>query len=208
MFGIDIVGMIAGIPGLVIAMCVHEYAHARVAVAMGDFTPRMMGRLTLNPMAHIDPVGLVMLLIARFGWAKPVVINPRNFKNWRKGEILVSLAGPVANLVTAFLAIFFLGLYLNMGFRMTHGLVMVMRLIVIYNINFAIFNMIPIPPLDGSKILMAILPGELAYKLASFEKYSFFILIALMMTPVISWIFIPMQHLIFMMFNSILSVIF
>ena len=208
MFGFDLMGMIAGIPGLVIAMCVHEYAHARTAVAMGDFTPRMMGRLTLNPMAHIDPVGLLMLLIARFGWAKPVVINPRNFKNWRRGELLVSLAGPAANLITAFIAVFVLAIYLNFGLHLTHGMVLVIRLIIIYNINFAIFNMIPIPPLDGSKILMALLPSQYAYKIASLERYSFIILVAFMMTPIISWIFIPMQRFIFTLFNAILSLIF
>ena len=81
MFGFNLMEMVAGLPGLIMALALHEYAHARAAVAMGDFTPRMMGRLTLNPLAHIDPIGLAMLLIARFGWAKPVVINPHNFRD-------------------------------------------------------------------------------------------------------------------------------
>ena len=98
MFGFDLMSMVASIPGLILALSLHEYAHARVAVAMGDFTPRMMGRLTLNPLAHIDPIGLIMLLIARFGWAKHVVINPSNFRDPKKGEILVALAGPAMNL--------------------------------------------------------------------------------------------------------------
>ncbi|EHM43380.1 site-2 protease family protein [Anaeroglobus geminatus] len=92
MFNYDILAMVAGIPGLIIAMVVHEYSHARAAVAMGDDTPKQAGRLTLNPIAHIDPVGLIMLFVARFGWAKPVMINPGNFRNWRKGEILVAFA--------------------------------------------------------------------------------------------------------------------
>jgi len=86
MFGFDLMYMIAGLPGLIIAMSLHEYAHARVAVAMGDFTPRLTGRLTLNPLAHIDPIGLLMLLVARFGWAKPVMVNPSNFRDRRRGE--------------------------------------------------------------------------------------------------------------------------
>ena len=98
MFDFNILSIIAGLPGLLIAMVVHEYAHAQVADWMGDDTPRMTGRLTLNPVAHIDPVGLIMLLVAQFGWAKPVMINPGNFRNWRKGEICVSLAGPMSNL--------------------------------------------------------------------------------------------------------------
>ena len=82
MFDFSLTGLIAGLPGLVIALVIHEYAHAKAADVMGDFTPRMTGRLTLNPMAHIDPIGLIMLLVVRFGWAKPVMINARNFRNW------------------------------------------------------------------------------------------------------------------------------
>ena len=103
MFGFDLMYMIAGLPGLIIAMSLHEYAHARVAVAMGDFTPRLTGRLTLNPLAHIDPIGLLMLLVARFGWAKPVMVNPGNFRDRRRGEVLVALAGPGANFAVAFI---------------------------------------------------------------------------------------------------------
>lgn len=105
MFDFNPLDLIAGIPGLIIAMVIHEYAHARVAVALGDRTPMLMGRLTLNPAAHIDPVGLIMLFLVRFGWAKPVIIDPRNFRKPRRDDILVSLAGPAANLVTAFLAL-------------------------------------------------------------------------------------------------------
>lgn len=208
MFGFDIISIIAGIPGLIIAMVVHEYAHARVAVSMGDFTPRMMGRLTLNPLAHVDPLGLLMLLIAKFGWAKPVVINPRNFKSWRQGEILVSLAGPVSNLITAFFFILILEIYLRIDLPLTQGVKLVMYLIIIYNINFAIFNMIPIPPLDGSKVLMALLPGEWAYRLSLLERYNIFIFIIFMMTPILHWFFIPMQRIVLSIFNYLLFVIF
>ena len=105
MFNFNILSLIAGIPGLLIALVIHEYAHAQMADWMGDDTPRLMGRLTLNPVAHIDPIGLIMLLVAQFGWAKPVVIQPGNFRNWRKGEICVALAGPMSNLITAFIAL-------------------------------------------------------------------------------------------------------
>jgi Zn-dependent protease len=208
MFDFNILGMVAGIPGLIIAMVIHEYAHARVAVAMGDFTPRMMGRLTLNPIAHIDPIGLLMLFLVRFGWAKPVIINPRNFHDWKKGEVLVALAGPAANLLTAFVAVLFMAAYVKMGFPMSYGLRTVLYLIIIYNINFAIFNMIPLPPLDGSKVLMAFLPGKWAFKLMSLERYSFLILIVLMMTPVLGSILVPLQRLIFAVFNAVLAIIF
>ena len=90
--------LLLAIPGVIIAMTFHEYAHARAAVALGDFTPRLMGRLTLDPRAHVDPIGLLMLLFVRFGWAKPVMINPRNFRKPRRDDILVSVAGPAMNL--------------------------------------------------------------------------------------------------------------
>jgi Zn-dependent protease len=200
--------MIAGIPGLIIAMVIHEYAHARVADAMGDDTPRLSGRLTLNPVSHIDPIGMLMLFIMQFGWAKPVMINPNNFRNFKRGELYVSLAGPVSNLLTAFVALLFMAIYIKLGLPMSRGLQLVMYLIVLYNINFAIFNMIPLPPLDGSKVLMSFLPYEWSYKLAQVERYSFFILILLMMTPVFGYILIPLQRIIFTIFSRFLSLFF
>ncbi|MFA6848925.1 MAG: site-2 protease family protein [Selenomonadaceae bacterium] len=204
MFGSD---MIFGIPGLIIAMTIHEYAHARVANSMGDFTPRMTGRLTLNPIAHIDPIGLLMLFFVQFGWAKPVMINPRNFKNWKQGEILVSLAGPAANLLMAFTAMVLMAVLANIGVH-ERWLRVVLYLVVLYNINFAIFNMIPIPPLDGSKILMAYLPGELAYKLQGLERYSFIVFIIMIATPILSIILVPIQHFILSIMSLIVSFIF
>lgn len=115
MFDFSLTGLIAGLPGLVIALVIHEYAHAKAADIMGDFTPRMTGRLTLNPMAHIDPIGLIMLLVVRFGWAKPVMINARNFRNWRQGELLVALAGPMANLLVAFISLLAMAVLFKLG---------------------------------------------------------------------------------------------
>lgn len=206
MFDFSLTGLIAGLPGLVIALVVHEYAHAKVADAMGDFTPRMTGRLTLNPMAHIDPIGLIMLLVAHFGWAKPVMINARNFRDWRKGELLVAFAGPAANLAVAFVALLAMALLFKVG-MFSEGVRLVLSMMVLYNINFAIFNLLPLPPLDGSKILMVLLPGKYAYKLMSLERYSFIILIVLMMTPFLTMILIPLQKLVLSVFNLIIGVI-
>ena len=201
-----LMGVIAGLPGLVIAMTVHEYAHARVADLLGDFTPRMMGRLTLNPAAHIDPFGLLMLFLVRFGWAKPVTINPNNFKNPRRDDILVSLAGPAANLITAFFALLVMVLLVKSGIRMSTGMSTVFSLIMIYNINFAIFNMLPIPPLDGSQVLRQLLPYELAIRYRELERYSFIILIIFLMTPILGMIFVPMQRAILHLFEGIIHI--
>ncbi len=200
-----LLGLIAGIPGLIIAMVVHEYAHARVAVELGDMTPKMMGRLTLNPKAHLDPVGLIMLLVAQFGWAKPVIINPYNFKKPRRDDMLVSVAGPLANLVTAFLALVIFIEYQKLGGRLSEGVVLVMKLIIEYNIGFAIFNMIPIPPLDGSHILMQLLPRDMAYKLAGLERYSFLILVVMLMTPILGYILVPLRSLVWQFYILLLT---
>ena len=208
MFDFNIMHIVAGIPGLLIAMVIHEYAHAQVAVWLGDFTPRLMGRLTLNPKAHVDPIGMLMLFLVHFGWAKPVMINPRNFKNPKRDDILVSLAGPAANFITAFLALLALLLYSRMGGDMTAGVYLVFQMIIEYNIGFGIFNLIPLPPLDGSHVLMQLLPRDMAYKLAGLERYSFLILIVLLMTPVLSMILIPCRALIWHIFSLLLSPFF
>ena len=208
MFGFNLMEMVAGLPGLIMALALHEYAHARVAVAMGDFTPKMMGRLTLNPMAHIDPIGLVVLLIARFGWAKPVVINPHNFHDRKKGEILVALAGPAMNFLLAFLALgVMIFLTHTMRIEMSYGLRAVLWLIVVYNINFGIFNLIPLPPLDGSRILMAVLPYEMQYRFAALERYSMLIFIIFIATPILGYILVPIAQFLLGLFSGIWMVV-
>lgn len=205
MFDFNPLALVAGIPGLLIALVIHEYAHALIAVKMGDDTPRFSGRLTLNPLAHIDPIGTLMLLVAQFGWAKPVMINPNNFDNWRRGNLCVALAGPGANLITGFVFLLIQILFVRLDLFSATALQQVLSLIVIYNINFAIFNMIPLPPLDGSRVLMCFLPTEWCYKLQSIERYSFLIFIALMFTGVFVYILIPLQRLILGVFSLILS---
>ena len=204
MFGFNLLDMVAGLPGLIMALALHEYAHARAAVAMGDFTPKMMGRLTVNPLAHIDPIGFAMLLIARFGWAKPVVINPHNFRDRKKGEILVALAGPAMNFLLAFLAlgvmIFLKG---KMHMELSNGLRSVLWLVVVYNINFGIFNLIPLPPLDGSRIVAALLPYEMQYRYAALERYSMIIFIIFIATPILGYILIPIAQFLLRLFSGV-----
>ncbi len=207
MFDFNLMHIIAGLPGLLIAMVIHEYAHAQVAVWLGDFTPRLMGRLTLNPKAHVDPIGMLMLFLVHFGWAKPVQINPRNFKNPQRDDILVSLAGPMANFLTAFLAMAVYMLLIRVGAPITEGVQLVFQMIILYNLGFGVFNLIPLPPLDGSHVLMQILPRDMAYKLAELERYSFLILIVLLMTPVLSMILVPCVSVLSMTFRMILMAI-
>ncbi len=201
----DIGHLIAGVPGIIIAMVIHEFSHARVAYALGDFTPKMQGRLTLNPAAHIDPIGLIMLFFVHFGWAKPVQINPLNFSNPRRDDILVSLAGPLSNLITAFVFTILLVLIVKLHIPFSEGLLVVFQLIIVYNINFAIFNMLPIPPLDGSHILRNLLPYELARAYAQLERYSFVFLIIILATPILSYVFVPLQRFIFGIFKGIVG---
>lgn len=206
MFNFDLMSMVAGVPGLIIALVAQGYAQARTAVFLGDYTPKATGRLTINPMAHLDPIGLILLLVAHFGWAKPVMINPFNFRDKKNGELYVLLAGPLANLVVGFLAMFVLFLYAKF-FPVSEGFRMVFTLIVLYNINFAIFMMLPLPPLPGGRILMLLLPREMAYSLARIEPYTFIILIALMLTPILGAILIPIQRFILAFYSTILSFI-
>ena len=200
------IGAITSLPGIIIAMVIHEWAHARVAYGLGDFTPKMMGRLTLNPAAHIDVLGLIMLFIAHFGWAKPVQINPYNFSNPKRDDILVSLAGPATNFVVAFVTLVTMAILSTAAFPMSEGMYMVLSSIMLININFGIFNLLPIPPLDGSHVLKQILPYELAEKYAMLEQYTFIILIIILMTPILSVIFVPMQRLILGIFQGIVNI--
>lgn len=197
---------IVSLPGIIIAMVVHEWAHARVAYALGDYTPKLDGRLTLNPAAHVDLFGLLMLFLVHFGWAKPVRINANNFSNPSRDDILVSIAGPMSNLITAFLTLVVMMILIKVGIPMSEGAQSVLMFIMIININFALFNMLPIPPLDGSHILRNLLPYELAYRFAQLERYGFIILIICLMTPILSYVLVPLQRLIIGIFQAIVGI--
>ena len=205
-FGPD---MLYRIPALLIALTIHEYAHARVAVALGDPTPKVLGRVTLNPLSHLDPVGLIMLWLVQFGWAKPVPINPNNFEDWKRGTRLVSLAGPGANiLLSLVMAILFTGL-IKMGvINGNDWLSNVIRLTYVYNIIFAVFNMFPIPPLDGSKVVSSFLPNEMAWRYESIERYGIYIILALSWLGVIWGILSPIADGIALGINLIVQMIF
>ena len=205
MFGFD-ADMIFRIPALLIALTVHEYAHARAAVMLGDPTPRLMGRLTLNPVAHLDPIGLIMLWLFKFGWAKPVPINPSYFKNYRQDMVVVSLAGPVSNMVLALLTAFLIGILAKMQL-LSGGWVKVLWMTYTYNIILAIFNLVPIPPLDGSKVLASILPGQQGRIFDQLEQYGPFILMGLVYIGVIGMITYPLERGLAYVINAIVMTI-
>ena len=172
---------------LLYSVVIHEVAHGWVANRMGDPTAKWLGRLSLNPIKHLDPIGTLMLFIAGFGWAKPVPINFNNISDKRKGLIFVSSAGIIANILLAFISL----LFFRLSALPPSG---VMAVLVYYlvqiNITLAALNLIPIPPLDGSKILMGIAPKRTQYFLARLEPYGFFIIIGLLwlgiLNPLIS----------------------
>ncbi len=170
------------------SIIIHELAHGWVADRMGDPTARLSGRLSLNPLKHLDPVGTLMLLFFGFGWAKPVPINLSNIRDQRKGLIMVSAAGIVANIFLAFAAL--------LGWQLLSPSGSVETKLILYytaqiNIILASFNLIPIPPLDGSKILMGFMPSQLQYSFSRLEPYGFFIIIGLLyigaLDPVITF---------------------
>jgi len=162
---------------LLFSVIIHEVAHGWVAYRMGDSTAKLQGRLSLNPLRHLDPVGTIMLFLFGFGWAKPVPVNFSNLRDRRKGLILVSSAGIITNMFLAFIAFF---LYRLLSPEPGGVLSTLLYYLAQINIILASFNLIPIPPLDGSKILMGFAPTRLQYTLSRLEPYGFFIIIGLL----------------------------
>ena len=163
---------------LLFSIIVHEVAHGWVAYRMGDPTAKWSGRLTFNPLKHLDPIGTLMLFLAGFGWARPVPVNFNNISDRRKGLIFVSSAGILANILFAFIALLFIRLFSTSSSGIAFILVYkVCRYVAQINITLAALNLIPIPPLDGSKILMGFVSKRTQYFLARLEPYGFFIII-------------------------------
>lgn len=205
---LDFASMIYRIPALLFAISIHEYAHAQCADSMGDPTARYMGRLTFNPMAHLDPIGAILLVVAGFGWAKGVPINVNNFRNRREGILKVSFAGPAANLFLCFLAALIMALLGRMG-MLSDGLYKFLFWMQLYNVWFAFFNLIPVPPLDGSRILSEMLPAKQSWQFNEIvDRYGFYILIALVFTGITSMIINPLANGYLRLIQGLLSIVF
>lgn len=186
---------------LLYSIIIHELAHGWVASLLGDPTAKIMGRMTLNPLKHLDPIGTAMLFIFGFGWAKPVPVNLNLVRNARLGLIWVSAAGIIANLLLAFLAVLLLRL---LSPPPSGSIGLLLYYLAQINIMLASFNLIPIPPLDGSKILMGFLPERAVYLLTRLEPYGFFVIIGLLylgaLDPIIHffrWIILSLIGLLF-----------
>jgi Zn-dependent protease len=173
---------LAWVVAIVLAISFHEFAHAYAAYRLGDNTARDLGRLTINPLKHLDIAGTILLLIAGFGWGKPVPFNPYNLKNQKWGPAIVSVAGPLANIILAVIFLVVLKLivvYTLIPFE--NGLIQLLNSLIIVNIVLAVFNLLPVPPLDGSKILYAFLPEKALGSVMAIERYGPFILIFLVL---------------------------
>ncbi len=171
----DARALIISAPAILFGLSFHEFMHAYVAYKFGDPTAKLAGRLTLNPLKHLDFIGTIALFFFRIGWAKPVPINPYNFRDIKKGVILTSLAGPAANFFSAMV----FGIFYRLINPSSLFLDLLLRSFVIYNLILAFFNLLPIPPLDGSKIFMYILPYKYRERYMEVEGYGFYILIGL-----------------------------
>lgn len=164
--------------GIAVAISVHEFGHAYVAHLLGDDTAKMSGRMTLDPIKHVDPIGLIMLVVARFGWAKPVPVNPNNFKNYKVGNLIVSLAGPLFNIITAIIVVNIM----NLNFINIEALYLILSSIFLYNMGFAAFNLLPLPPLDGWGIVSSFIPVKYYDFVYKYESMSTIIFIFLILT--------------------------
>lgn len=180
-----ILGLVALLPAFVL----HELAHAYTAVALGDPTPRYQGRLTLNPLKHLDLIGTILILSTGFGWARPVEVNPSNFRDPLRDNAMVAAAGPLTNLLLALLAAFGLVALRPDGLTLTF-----LYQFFAFNVALFVFNLIPIPPLDGSRILTGVLPRRQAYAFRQLEPYGWAILLFVMLFGALDFILRPLAQ--------------
>lgn len=186
MLGFNLMSIIINVPITLIALTGHEFAHGWVSSKLGDPTPERGGRLTLNPLAHLDVVGTILMILTGFGWAKPVMVDPRYYKDRKKGMALTAIAGPLANLIMAFIAMFIYAVlyYAVLKTGITAGMLVTflsqfMIALAVRNLCFMIFNIIPIPPLDGSKVLGMFLPDRTYYTMLQYERYCMLLIMVL-----------------------------
>lgn len=204
----DPLSLLYTLPAIIIGLTVHEWAHAFAADKLGDPTAKNLGRMTLNPFAHIDLFGFLCLLVVGFGWAKPVPVNPHNFKNYRRDDIIVSLAGIAMNLVVAFFAtiLFYFGVYRwNLGSN--EAFYTIFLSIVTINLSLAVFNLLPIYPLDGSHVFESLFMRYIPRFFMFLRQYGQYILIALLVSGLVSTVLGTVVGWLFEGFSSVATAI-
>lgn len=193
-----LIHLLLSLPTILIALSVHECAHAWAAYKLGDSTAKNFGRMTINPLKHLDPLGVLCMIVAGFGWARPVPVNSRNLRNPKRDMVLISLAGPASNIVLAFIGLLILRILqvlvlpeLSAAAIGTFGvdaIAMLLQFLMLFcmlNAGLAIFNLLPIPPLDGSHLLALILPSRIYFKYVQYERYISFALVLLLVFNVL-----------------------
>ena len=205
----DLETIILSIPAVLIAFTVHEFAHAYVAYKLGDKSQKFQGRLTLNPLVHIDPMGFIMLLLFRFGWAKPVQVNTRAFKNYKRDNFLVSIAGCTANIITSVIFAILIGLLFRVTFFHNNVVLSIVTNIMIntmlLNISLALFNLLPLPGLDGFRIFSHIFP-KFFYRIGdTLYRYQSMIFIIIIATNAINFVLAGPRAFLIEIMNNIIN---
>lgn len=193
-----LINLLLSIPSILLALSVHECAHAWMAYKLGDPTAKNRGRMTVNPLKHLDPLGVLCMIVAGFGWAHPVPVDSRNLRKPKRDMVLISLAGPVSNIILAFLGVLLLRILIavcapllstaapySFGVTAFSMLISFLMLFCSLNAGLAIFNLLPIPPLDGSHLLALILPTRIYFKYVRYERYISFALVLLLVFDVL-----------------------
>lgn len=206
--------ILIGVPTTLLALTVHEFAHGWVSTKLGDPTPRYEGRLTMNPMAHLDLIGTILMIITGFGWAKPVRINPNYYKNRTKGMALVAAAGPLANFILAFIGILvgyiiiLLCLLANVPGTVIRSLESIVFVFAFRNLCFMVFNLIPLPPLDGFKVAGLFIPNRIYYNILRYEQYVILVIMLLSLSGAFNSIIgTGVNFFMNMLFNAVWSIL-
>ena len=209
-----IVQLLWTVPAVLVSLTLHEYAHALTAYRLGDDTAKQAGRMTLNPIKHIDPFGMIMMIVLRFGWAKPVPVDARRFKNPRAGMALVAAAGPVMNVLLSFVSVF---LFYVLAYTWPDSTIVAyitqfLAITAMLSAGFAVFNLIPLPPLDGSRVAMMLIPQRWTYYINRYRIYIQIGMLALLYTGVLSgplstarnWLILQIETAALWILNAIL----
>ena len=213
-FGVDLVEILIRVPIVLICLVVHEVSHGYMAMKLGDPTARNLGRLSMNPLKHIDPIGAVCMLLFRFGWAKPVPINSRYFRKPRRDMALTALAGPVSNFIMAFVGVIIASIsivlfsrfpvYEGFGYNLWYVWFVFVETFIFMNLSLGVFNMIPVPPLDGSRIFLTFLPAKYYFGIMKYERYIMIGMLILLYTGILT---LPLSRIVSWLYNGMFSIV-